>query len=50
MKTHFNQVAQNLMHASRDPFAVESAAFLMQLWQDVSTLEPDRPAFAAFWF
>jgi hypothetical protein len=39
-----------LMRASRDPFAVDSAAFLTQLWQDVSTLEPDRPAFAAFWF
>jgi GNAT superfamily N-acetyltransferase len=50
LETHFNKVAQSLMRASRDPFAVESAAFLMQLWQDVSTLEPDRPAFAAFWF
>ena len=50
LETHFNKVAQSLMRASRDPFAVESVAFLMQLWQDVSTLEPDRPAFAAFWF
>ena len=50
LETHLTKVAQSLMRASRDPFAVESAAFLMQLWQDVSTLEPDRPAFAAFWF